>query len=225
MADIALPSGRGAISRGVSARASYLGCGCHRPIGRAGLLHARASQEIRHDPAPVLPTVNPPGRRGGSRSTRRSGSEGPNRRTQPPPPPTPATARTRNPSVTTVEKNRGIFGSPGEFCALSGTKLSVGARSSTRTGRHGPHHARPDQTRPTPRITTPSSHRTTSTTARDPRPAACPADPAHRIHHFTEPGSTRGNRRTPTRSAHACVDVAARPAPRAARPGPPAPRP
>jgi hypothetical protein len=89
---------------------------------------------------------------------------------RPPSPPTPASPRTRNPPVTAIEKDRGIFGSPGSFCTLSGTKLSVGARSSTRTGRPGPPDARPDQARHTPRIAA-SSHRTTSKATMDPPPA------------------------------------------------------
>jgi hypothetical protein len=102
-------------------------------------------------------------------SDRRGGSSGT-------PAATPAAPRTRNPPVTTVEKNRGIFGLPGKLSTLSGTKLSAGARSSTRDRRPGAQYAGPDQARHTPRITTPSRHRATSTTATDPRPAACPAN-------------------------------------------------
>jgi len=112
------------------------------------VLHARAALlplARRHDVSSLsspchLPTVTT-GPRDGSRSTRRSRAEGPERRTQPPSPPAPAPPRTRNPPVTAVEKNRGIFGSPGRFGTLSGTKLSAGARSSTRNRRPGPHYA------------------------------------------------------------------------------------
>jgi hypothetical protein len=120
-----------------------------------------------------LPTVTG-GPRDGSRPRRQSRPEGPKRRT---PAATPAAPRTRNPPVTTIEKNRGIFSLPGSFSTLSGTKLSAGARSSTRNRRSGPHYAGPDQARHSPRITTPSRHRATSTTATDPPPGPASEPP------------------------------------------------
>jgi hypothetical protein len=61
-----------------------------------------------------LPTVNT-GPRDGSRPRRRSRPEGPKRRI---PAATPVASRTRNPPVTIIEKDRGIFGLPGDFGTL-----------------------------------------------------------------------------------------------------------
>jgi hypothetical protein len=124
-----------------------------------------------------MPTVNT-GPRDGSRSKRRSRSEGPAphpcRRHRHSP-------RTRNPPATKLEKDRGRFGLPGSSGTLRLPGSSVKARSSTQTGRPGPHHARPDQARHTPRITTPSSHRTTSKTAVDPGSSDLSSGPQYRM--------------------------------------------